>query len=113
LSEEAKRADYDGGKTGVEEFLLDKCGTSPILMRPNGKFALSDKDCENLYDWSNAGACTPELTWTLSMTVRQLDPRVFDEKKYTERCRLRLSAEGDDNYSAFRAQICEAPAKSQ
>jgi hypothetical protein len=113
FSEEAKRAEYEGGKTGVEDFLVEKCGFRPVVGPMNGKLSLYDGDCAQLFEWSNEGDCDPLGAVVKILFVRNLDPRVFNELKYSERCLRRRSAEGVDDYSAFREQICEAPVKSQ
>lgn len=107
-SAEGKQMEYLGGKMGVEEFLLDRCGYRPIVSGAKGRPALSDQDCATLFRWSSEGICVPEETWALDMLTRQMDPRVFDRARYLARCDAHR-APGSDNYAKFREAICESP----
>lgn len=72
---------------GLNDFLINKCGFRPTRIATNGRSALDVKDCDLLFSFANEGSCTSdEMAGFQSERLRQLDPKVFQEKRYVATC---------------------------
>lgn len=107
-SDEAREAEYIGGKIVVEDFLVGRCGYRPVVARPEGRLELYDSDCAEMFKWSSRGDCVAEDTVAIELSVRELDPRVFDRTKYKQRCERYQSTGRTDDYRSFRDEVCSA-----
>jgi hypothetical protein len=106
-SDEAKELEDVAGRTAVVELVYKSCGFRPVFVSRNGRLALDDDDCAELFRWSSNRVCVPEDTVALDLLTRVFDPRVFDRKKYRDRCDHYLEVGHTDSYRAFRKDICE------
>lgn len=106
-TEGARKAEELGGVLGYEEFLIETCGHRPVSHESRGVLALSAEDCRTLHEWSRKGICTPgQFAFYQEAFMKQLDPQVFDLKKFTARCELNASGEQHEGLAGFRAQVC-------
>jgi hypothetical protein len=107
-SDKARELEELAGRTAVVDLVHERCGFRPVFVRGKGRLALDDEDCATLFRWSRNRVCVPEDTVALDLLTRTFDPRVFDRKKYRDRCERHLEAGRTDSYRAFRKDICEA-----
>jgi hypothetical protein len=110
-SDDVRRVEFEGGKVGVVDFVVDKCGARPLMRPGPGRLALDDEACKLLFDWNKSRVCVTEDTVGLDLLARTMDPRVFDRHKFAERCQRYLEAGRADSYRAFRQEICEVREK--
>lgn len=113
-TDEAKQAEERGGRFGYEEFVIEKCGFRPVSTSKNGRIALSVEDCETLYRWSKRGDCDPkDFSSSQAVVVKQLNPKVFNLKKFSEWCNATNLADKGEDFSTFSLQVCQTSARAK
>lgn len=111
-SPERIKAEEAGGRQGVNEYFIDKCGVRETHRNNHGERVLSTNDCAELYQWASSGACSEDSFANYQHeTVKQLDPKVFSLKRYTPACEnLLLNKISKDD---FRSKVCTEPREPQ
>jgi len=105
LSPELREADESGGRMGVQEYFIDRCGARETGRNNEGKRFLSKSDCNELYDWASSGACNEnDFSNRQYMIVKELDPKVFQLSRFKAACKnVQLDKMSKD---VFRASVC-------